>query len=421
MRLHNYTLLYISIALFFIIGVWASIFYIQMLDEIYDSIDDTLGNNKALIIKKKKTDTTILYKSDFEESNYSIKKIDAASAKKMKDVYVDTLMYMANEDDMEIVRLLKTVFTSNHVDYYELNVISSMVEEDDLMEDLFYSLFWLYGILLVSIFTVNTLVLRKVWKPFYSLIQQLEHFNITKSAFVAPQTKVHEFKLLNKSIESLLKKNSELYISQKQFIENASHELQTPLAISINKLELLSEKNDLTEADMILLTAAIENLQRLTRLNKSLLLLSKIENKQYADETTVAVSSICKRLSEDFEDLAEFKNIQISFEKQADLNIQINADLAEILCSNIIKNAIVHTDNGGFVTISVKQHSILIENSGDKALDSEKVFQRFYKNATKKNNTGLGLAIVKSIADKYGFELRYSFMDKHRIEIIFSK
>ncbi|WP_299253543.1 HAMP domain-containing sensor histidine kinase [uncultured Cytophaga sp.] len=421
MRLHNYTLLYISIALFFIIGVWASIFYIQMLDEIYDSIDDTLGNNKALIIKKSKTDTTILYKSDFEESNYSIKKIDAASAKKMKDVYVDTLMYMANEDDMEIVRLLKTVFTINHVDYYELNVISSMVEEDDLMEDLFYSLFWLYGILLVSIFTVNTLVLRKVWKPFYSLIQQLEHFNITKSAFVAPQTKVHEFKLLNKSIESLLKKNSELYISQKQFIENASHELQTPLAISINKLELLSEKNDLTEADMILLTAAIENLQRLTRLNKSLLLLSKIENKQYADETTVAVSSICKRLSEDFEDLAEFKNIQISFEKQADLNIQINADLAEILCSNIIKNAIVHTDNGGFVTISVKQHSILIENSGDKALDSEKVFQRFYKNATKKNNTGLGLAIVKSIADKYGFELRYSFMDKHRIEIIFSK
>lgn len=421
MRLHNYTLLYISIALFFIIGVWASIFYIQMLDEIYDSIDDTLGNNKALIIKKSKTDTTILYKSDFEESNYSIKKIDAASAKKMKDVYVDTLMYMANEDDMEIVRLLKTVFTINHVDYYELNVISSMVEEDDLMEDLFYSLFWLYGILLVSIFTVNTLVLRKVWKPFYSLIQQLEHFNITKSAFVAPQTKVHEFKLLNKSIESLLKKNSELYISQKQFIENASHELQTPLAISINKLELLSEKNDLTEADMILLTAAIENLQRLTRLNKSLLLLSKIENKQYADETTVAVSSICKRLSEDFEDLAEFKNIQISFEKQADLNIQINADLAEILCSNIIKNAIVHTDNGGFVTISVKQHSILIENSGDKALDSEKVFQRFYKNATEKNNTGLGLAIVKSIADKYGFELRYSFMDKHRIEIIFSK
>lgn len=421
MRLHNHTLLYISVAMFFIIGIWASIFYIQMLDEIYDSIDDNLKNYKTLIVKKAKTDSTIFYKSDFEESNYSIKKINSEVAKHKKDRYIDTLIYMESEDDMEMVRLLKTAFTINHIDYYELSVISSMVEEDDLMEDLFYSLLWLYGILLVSIFLVNTVVLQKIWKPFYGLINQLEHFNLTKSTFVVPKTKVHEFNLLNTSVESLLKKNVELYTSQKQFIENASHELQTPLAISINKLELLSEKNDLTEADMILLAAAIENLQRLTRLNKSLLLLSKIENKQYADEKPVSIARICKRLTEDFEDLAEFKNIKLSFSNQADLTVQMNEDLAEILCSNIIKNAIVHTANDGAVNVTVNQHSIAIENSGDTSLDSEKVFQRFYKNATEKNNTGLGLAIVKSIADKYGFGLSYSFIYKHKIEIIFSK
>jgi signal transduction histidine kinase len=274
---------------------------------------------------------------------------------------------------------------------------------------------------LVSIFIVNTVVLRKIWKPFYNLILQLEHFNLTKSTFVVPTTNVHEFKLLNSSVESLLKKNLELYSSQKQFIENASHELQTPLAISINKLELLSEKNNLNEADMLLVSAAIENLQRLTRLNKSLLLLSKIENKQYADETSVALSSICKRLTEDFEDLAEFKNIQLSFIQREELNVHMNADLAEILCSNIIKNAIVHTRNAGTVSVTVNQNSVIIENSGEKALDAEKVFQRFYKNAIEKNNTGLGLAIVKSIADKYGFELRYSYKEKHNIEIIFTK
>jgi signal transduction histidine kinase len=421
MKLHNHTLLYISVAMFFIIGVWASIFYIQILDEIYDSIDDTLENYKIIIIKKAKTDSTIFYKSDFEENNYSIKKIDAEDAKHRKDLCMDTLMYMENEKDLETVRLLKTVFTINHVDYYELKVISSMVEEDDLMKNLFYSLLWLYGILLVSIFIVNTILLRKIWKPFYNLIHQLEHFNLTKSMFVAPSTKVHEFKLLTNSLESLLKKNLELYTSQKQFIENASHELQTPLAISINKLELLSEKNNLAEADMLLLAAVIENLQRLTRLNKSLLLLSKIENKQYAEETSVSFSSICKRLTEDFGDFASFKNIQLSYIEQGELIVHMNADLAEILCSNIIKNAIIHTANDGNVSVIVNQHSVLFENTGDKALDSEKIFHRFYKNAVEKNNTGLGLAIVKSIADKYSFVLQYSFKDKHRIEIVFPK
>jgi signal transduction histidine kinase len=421
MRLHSHTLLYISVAMFFIIGIWASVFYIKMLDEIYDSIDDNLKNFKSLIIKKSKNDSTLFSKINFDESNYSIQKIPTEIAKIKKDIYMDTLMYLETEQEVEPVRLLKTVFTLNHVDYYELKIISSMVEEDDLIKNLLYSLIWLYIILLVSIFIVNTVVLRKIWKPFYNLILQLEHFNLTKSTFVVPTTNVHEFKLLNSSVESLLKKNLELYSSQKQFIENASHELQTPLAISINKLELLSEKNNLNEADMLLVSAAIENLQRLTRLNKSLLLLSKIENKQYADETSVALSSICKRLTEDFEDLAEFKNIQLSFIQREELNVHMNADLAEILCSNIIKNAIVHTRNAGTVSVTVNQNSVIIENSGEKALDAEKVFQRFYKNAIEKNNTGLGLAIVKSIADKYGFELRYSYKEKHNIEIIFTK
>jgi signal transduction histidine kinase len=419
MRLHTYTLLYISVALFFIIGIWASIFYFQMLDEVYDSIDDNLKNYKVLIIKKAKTDSIILQKNNFGESNYLIKKLYSSNASKTKDIYKDTLMYMENEGDLEAVRLLKTVFTINHTDYYELNILSSMVEEDDLIEDLFFSLIWLYIILLISIFIVNTVLLRKIWKPFYGLLHQLENFHLSSSNFQPLKTNVHEFKLLNNSVSDLLKKNIELYTSQKQFIENASHELQTPLAISINKLELLAEKNDLTEIDLYTVASVIENLQRLTRLNKSLLLLSKIENKQFSDEEAVSINKIGNRLAEDFSDLASFKTVSIEVIQHSELSVKMNKDLADVLLSNLIKNAVIHTAAGGHIKIIVANNALTIENAGDKTLDAQHIFKRFYKNAAEKNTTGLGLAIVKTIADKYGFEITYAYNDKHCFQIQF--
>ena len=419
MRLHNYTLLYISIPLFLIISAWASIFYAQMLDEVYDSIDDTLENYKLLVVQKAIKDTTVLQKTDFDESNYSIRKIAAPHAHKQKDVYKDTLMYMQNEDDLETVRLLKTVFTINHSDYYELRIISSMVEEDDLIEDLFYSLLWLYVVLLISIFVVNTFLLKKIWKPFYNLLHQLEGFSLNSNNFLASKTNVYEFKLLNNTVSELLKKNIELYSSQKQFIENASHELQTPLAISINKLELLAEKNELSETDLYVVGAVIENLQRLTRLNKSLLLLSKIENKQFYELEEVCISDMCARLQEDFSDLAGFKNVSFEYIQKSALSVKMNNDLANMLLSNLIKNAVIHTPEGGGVVVHADADSVTIENSGSQALDPQQIFSRFYKNAVDTNSTGLGLAIVKAIADKYGFTVSYSFEGKHRIRIQF--
>ncbi len=419
MRLHNYTLFYISIALFFIISVWASIFYVQMLDEVYDSIDDNLENYKLLIIQKASKDSAVLQKITFDESNYAIRKITDPDIYKKKDVYKDTSMYMLNEDDLETVRLLKTIFTLNHSDYYELNIISSMVEEDDLIEDLFYSLVWLYIILLISIFIVHTVLLKKIWKPFYGLLHQLEGFSLNSSNFHAPHTNVHEFKLLNTAVSDLLKKNIELYNSQKQFIENASHELQTPLAISINKLELLADKNDLSEPDLYMIASAIENLQRLTRLNKSLLLLSKIENKQFTDEEQISIAEICERLTTDFSDLASFKNISLEYVKHADVSVKMNKDLADVLLSNLIKNAIIHTPANGSVQIVTEAHAVTFQNSGDKALDEKNIFTRFYKNSSEKNTTGLGLSIVKTIADKYKFTITYSYHGLHKIKINF--
>ncbi|WP_138478568.1 sensor histidine kinase [Dyadobacter bucti] len=418
MNLLNHTLKYLAFALFGILSVWAVIFYVNMLDEVYDSLDDGLDNYKMLIIEKAHADRSTLHKTEFAEGNYEIREISRESAKKIKDVHKDTLMYMPYEEDMEPVRLLTTSFKLDKK-YYELKVISSMVEEDDLIEDLFFALIWLYIALLASILIVNNFLLKKVWKPFYKLVDQLKNFRLGKhQSFQAEDTNVKEFKVLSESVTSLVQHALETYNSQKQFIENASHELQTPIAISMNRLELLAEKNELTEAGLETIGQVIQTLERLTRLNRSLLLLSKIENRQFGETETVSVNAVVSGLREEFADFAAYKGVVISIAEKNQLNVVMQRDLAIMLISNLMKNAIVHNHTNGVLDIEIGTGYFKISNSGSAIpLDQEKIFRRFHKESGDKNNTGLGLAIVKAIADLYGFRITYDFDGKHAIKV----
>jgi signal transduction histidine kinase len=210
------------------------------------------------------------------------------------------------------------------------------------------------------------------------------------------------------------------YHSQKQFIENASHELQTPVAVSINKLELLAEKSDLSEASLESVGQVIQTLERLTRLNRSLLLLSRIENRQFEDTEEVSFNAIARQLINEFSDFAEYKDVTMTLHENAELHIEMQKDLALIMISNILKNAIVHNYTHGTVHIVIEKDSLKISNSGSPlALDPDRIFSRFYKNSKDSGSTGLGLAIVKAIADLYGFRVGYLFDGVHVVSIQF--
>src|SRR5687768_12116160 len=161
MKVLNYTTSYFAVILLVIITAWAGIFYFAMLDEIYDSIDDGLDNQKGLIIQKAAADSSILKKNSFDEGDYAITETSAEFAIEARDVYLDTLMYMENEKDFEPVRLLRSTF-HNKGKYYQMEVITSMVEEDDLIVELFYSLLWLYLGLVASIITLNNILLKRI-------------------------------------------------------------------------------------------------------------------------------------------------------------------------------------------------------------------------------------------------------------------
>jgi len=413
MRVLNYTTSYMAVILLLIIPMWAGLFYYAMLDEIYDSIDDGLDNRKGLIIRKAALDSTILNKTDYNETDYTVKLISESAAKSFHDLYLDTMMYMENEQDYEPVRMLRTVFLHEEK-YYELDVATSMVEEDDLLKELLFALIWLYAGLIATILLVNNFVLRRIWKPFYTLIKYLKNFRLETPSIPVHETKIDEFRQLNEAVLKMLKRNIEVYSSQKEFIENASHELQTPLAISINKLESLASSGSLSEEQSALLSSALENLERLTRLNRSLLLLSKIENRQFINTEKININQIIKRNISDFEDQLNYKQQTIRLTEMDTIYMNLNTDLADILITNLIKNAIIHSPNGGDIHVEIAANHLTISNSPmEGSLSEERIFDRFYKDHSSNLSTGLGLAIAHAITDMFGISIKYRFEERH--------
>lgn len=421
MKLRNYTLRYLVIALLAVIALWATLFYMVIIEEVYDNIDDGLKNSKLLIVREARADKALLDTREYGIHQYKMEPLAKGGNYDYDDHFINTFEYMEYDEDNEPVRLLETVFDDASGNPHKLTIRASMVEEDELMEDLMTALIALYIMLVVSIAAINHLILRKTWKSFYQMLDRLKNYRLgTGTKFESPESPVTEFKLLGRELETLLQRNEEIYTSQKQFIENASHELQTPLAISLNKLELFAEHNNLPETQMLEIEKISDTLNRLVRLNKSLLMLSKIENRQFTDEEAIDLGRLAQDLIADFEDLAEYKNVVVSYSQETNLPVNMSRGLAVVLLSNLIKNAIVHNTPGGTVTIALNSHSLSVSNTASgTALDNDAVFTRFYKASGSSQSTGLGLAIVKSVTSVYGFGLSYSYDGSHTFTITF--
>lgn len=420
MKLSNYTLRYLVIALLAVIALWASLFYAVILDEVYDNIDDGLKNSKIMITRHAFANKAILNTPEFGFNQFTIIPLPKGKRYDYADHFISTFEFSEYDNEDQPVRLLKTVFNDPEGNPHRLTIRASMVEEDELMEDLLTALVGLYIMLVVSILLLNRFILSKVWSPFYAILGRLKDYRIgSGGAFVAPASPVAEFKHLGLELENMLKRNEERYLSQKQFIENASHELQTPLAISLNRLELFAEHQNLDQEQLQEIGRISDTLQRLVRLNRSLLMLTKIENRQFADEELVDVPHLISKLAEDFEDLAAYRNITMETRIQEPLYFSMNSGLAATLISNLIKNAIVHTPAGGTVVTTLSSGKLTISNPGNDKLDTSKLFTRFSRQSVNEQSVGLGLSIVKSIALSYHIEVEYSFDGCHNFTLIF--
>ncbi|MBD3903510.1 HAMP domain-containing histidine kinase [Chryseobacterium sp. Ch-15] len=414
MKLLNKSILHLMTYLLLIVSLWSVIFYFNMLDEIKGSVDEELENYKRQIVFKAEKDSTILQQKTFDEGFFSVNKISEEEALSFKDTYEDTEIYAQDADDeapeLEPVRVLTTVFEQNG-SFYELKIFNNMVEEDDLVKELLWDAAGLYVLLIFSILMINNFVLKRLWKPFYELLDELKNYRLGVSKSLPNvETKTKEFSDLQDAVTTLLQYSEKSYEQQKEFIGNASHELQTPLAIAIGKLELLIEKENFTENQAEKIAEIMEIIERLVRLNKSLLLLTKIENKQFFDNQEIKVNGIVEKNIEDLSDIAEFKEVEIIFSKKSELLVKADAALINIIVSNLLRNAIFHNIKSGKVEVRIDAKKLSILNTGaDNSLNNEKIFTRFQKSEQHQSGSGLGLAIVKAIAELYDFSVSYDF------------
>lgn len=411
MNLLHYTYRNLSVVLFFLMTLWGVFFYVTIIDEILDETDDTLENYREILIGKALANPKILNTEDRTMHSYTIRPISEKKAINYRDRYYDSTVFIETEGEYEPVRILKSCFRGPDNNYYELELRLSTVERDDMVNAIFWYLLVLYIILLLCIMLGTRFVLKRIFRPLNQLLDWLKKVTPGQPAPVLNCTSpVHEFCVLGQAAKEMHERSERIHQEQKQFIENASHELQTPLAVLRGKLELLAEKEHINEKLLIEIDGMYRTLERAIKLNKSLLLLSRINNGHFFENTTLNLNTIIKETAPDLLEIYETKKITYEVIEENECTVCMNESLAQILIANLIKNAIVHNLPCGLIQIYIRKNSLEFVNSGKSPLDEELIFRRFYRSYTGgKESTGLGLSIARSIAKLYDFSLRYRY------------
>ncbi|MDA3906251.1 MAG: HAMP domain-containing sensor histidine kinase [Bacteroidales bacterium] len=373
-------------------------------------------------------ETLILYKTEFIQNSISkLKENDIAvwnsyntrtQIQESIGLKTDSLFYTTYfnqvEQENEPYRELNSPIRIQGK-LYTFSARVNLVESEDLMTSIALLFFILILLMLLGLFIITKKLSLSLWKPFYKTLRQIEDFEINKKS--QPQfsaTKIEEFNRLNKSIENLIQKNIVIYENQREFVENAAHELQTPIAVFKAKIDTLINRSDVTQGQSGILSSIIKSIARLDRLNKNLLFLSKIDKNQFSETHTFSIKELIENQLDFFTEQAKQKNIKIKTNLKGVCSINSNIGLTEILISNLFLNAIRHNvKNGeGEVNISLSEQKLEITNTGSlEELSQKKLFNRFSKSNSSEQGNGLGLAIIKKIADLNNWEISYSFSD----------
>ncbi len=337
-------------------------------------------------------------KSQLTEPNYKVIYIQ----NELENEYEPFLEY-ANEVEIDGIR-------------YMIKLRQSTIEDEDLILILGVSLF----ILMLTALGISMLTTRKlnktVWKNFETNLELIEYYNFTENATLPlVDSNIEEFDRLNRVIKKLTQKLKHDYTLMKEFTENASHEIQTPLSVILLNLEELLQQ-DLSEESFHLVASAIRSVKQLSSLNRNLILLTKIENNQFSGQHSIVLNAIIRKTMEEYTPLIESKNIQVSLTEASDFVTPIHEQLAEILIGNLISNAINHNQPDGTIDIQISSKEINICNTGtSNNLTNKNIFDRFTKGNSK--SYGLGLALVKNICETHHLSIQYHAGERHCFRI----
>ena len=360
----------------------------------------------------------------FISTNLSIIEIDD-SFEETRFSFGDTLADHPNPriDRLETHRKLNVIRKIENKTY-KIEIFDVIVESDDIFSGVFQSQTRLFVILGSALVIFSFLVSTWLFRPFNVTLQAIKNFRINDLAILKlGKTNTKEFKELNGILSQMAKKSQKDYKNLKEFSENASHEMQTPLSVAKGKIELLMQTKDLDEEQLQLINSTYESINHLSKMSRSLGLLTKIENNEFTDLQEINLSEKINQSIFDFQELLELKEIKIEQEVEENVMVQSDPVLTQILISNLLQNAVRHNIAKGHIIVKLTNSNLIISNTGiPLSVPPNLLFRRFKKDNQSSGTIGLGLAIVKKICDVNNCEITYIYKnDEHVLNVSFDK
>lgn len=319
---------------------------------------------------------------------------------------------------MELFHELST-FQNIHGTNYQITVRAMVVETEDILLAIVASYIVILILAFLILYYFNKRRNQNLWAPFFDNLSAMKRFSLSSEFPIElDDSEILEFNELNREVRTLTKKVRDDYRNLKQFTENISHEIQTPLAMIQAKVEHMMNGNGLNNQQFDHLSSIQKDIHRLTNLNKKLTLLTKIDNKQFQNVGQVSISDLVGEIVDNFRELSD---TPIVFNREGDLCVEMDVHLASILCTNLVSNAVKHGGKAADIRVTTREMKLSVSNPGREALGNpQKLFGRYYKGSREINGTGLGLAIVKSICNLYEYHVTYGFQDhRHVFEVNF--
>lgn len=404
-------ILVISIPAYYLVvdAIWK-----HELDEHNDIVArKTASQINSLKLSEEKLIETIQLWNDVQPST-NIRKLEKNENLKDSIFIVEKPHDFLHFEEIDRFRCLSKVIYLNKKPY-RFNIETNIEETQETIFFISITTVFLFVMIVGGLLFLNRRLSKSVWKPFRETLDQLKTFSLNKQTKIEfSKTDVSEFDELNQSLTKLIEHNVSVYKTQKEFTENASHELQTPLAILKNKLDILLQNQDLTEKQYQIAEEMNRALSRSSRINKNLLLLAKIDNKQF-DSETFHLDEVLNQSLEILQEHFEQKNISVNTEISDNVKVNGNIGLTEVLINNLILNAIRHTSINGSILIRLSQSEFEVSNSGTDKLNGDLLFKRFSRFSKDNNGSGLGLAIVQEICKSQNWTIDYRFENNNHI------
>lgn len=407
------------------LGLWGWLSYRTMERKIHADTDMILKDYSDAIITRKLSGMELPERFNGAYNTYYIKEVTPEYASGHPAVeYGDAEAYLKTQEDFASSRIRRQIFMDKEGRYYEISVSLPTFEQDTLVEHVLWWTGVLFVVLLIALLIIGILVINYNMRPFKALLDWMDRYVPGQPHDPVPDnTDILEFRKLAETARETVERFEREYEERKIFIGNASHELQTPLAVCDNRVEMLLERPGLDEEIAEELVKLHRSLQHMIRLNKTLLLLAKIENGQLLETSEVSLGAMLDDASMLYGDIYSRRYLSVFFDKEDELVCRMNEQMASVLVNNLLKNAFVHATYNGAVEIDITERGFTIRNSGDDPLDRSKIFTRFYQpGGRKEGSTGLGLALAYAVCEKSGMELTYDFAEsRHIFSVILKK